>query len=217
MNLAKSLGLKFQLEAIDYTSPRFMNSDLCVHEVRDLLAEQEGAAKGFEGLLDAMQGDSLLSGVMKLGLQLLGTSPKLQALGKLALIETLAAIQGDPSQIPGLDRDTRKLLEVLIENRNQRVVDDLVPEMKRLRRSDSVSIFYGTGHMPDLEKRVRDQLGYRPAGELWLTAFSVNLATAGVSPAEREFIHNVVQKQLAELRDAQPNRPNKESPAPEPR
>src|SRR5207249_1728540 len=107
-------------------------------------------------------------------------NPKLQGLSKLALIETIAQIKGDPSQLRGLPPQMNQLLEVLVQKRNQKVLEDLKAELKKKAGLKSIAIFYGTGHMPDLESRLRTELNYRPAEQLWLTAFSVNLARSGI-------------------------------------
>jgi hypothetical protein len=205
--LAAALGLVFQLEAMDYDQPNFRNSDLTIPELRQLLARRSaasgtsGAEASFEGLLQTMQGDSLLDALVQMGLRLLGASPKLQAWGRLALIDVLDQIQGDPSRLGRLPPDLKQLLEVLLLERNRKVLADLRAALRSMGRRDSVAIFFGAGHMPDLEQRLRRDLRYHPAGQLWLTAFSVDLARAGISPPERQFIHHLVQ---AELQQFQP-------------
>ncbi len=138
-----------------------------------------------------------------MGMRFLGANPKLQGLSKLALIETLGQIKGDPSQLRGLPPQLTQLLEVLIQKRNQKVLADLKAQLKQMGRRGSVSIFYGTGHMPDLELRLRKELHYRPAQELWLTAFSVNLSQAGISQSERQFIRAFVKRELDEMQKDQ--------------
>jgi hypothetical protein len=201
-SMATSLGLVFQLNAIDYSRPNFRNSDLSVQQLRQLLADQPapagepGASQGFEALLQAMQGGSLLDSLVQLGLRFLSASPKLQALGKLALVEVIGDIKGDPGQLRGLPPQVKQLLEVLVQKRNQKVIDDLSRTLKDLGRADSVAIFYGTGHMPDLELRLRQQLHYRPVEQLWLTAISIDLRRAGVTAGEQAFVHEVVRRQF---------------------
>jgi len=59
-------------------------------------------------------------------------------------------------------------------------------------RSGSIAVFYGTGHMDDMERRVINQLHYRPDGDNWLTAFSSDLRETGMSQVEIQFIRNMV-------------------------
>jgi hypothetical protein len=54
--------------------------------------------------------------------------------------------------------------------------------------------------MPDMEKRLRSELNYRPVSDVWFTAFDVDLAKSKITSSEREFIDNFVRWQLAAAR-----------------
>ena len=206
LSLAASLGLVFQLTAIDYRRPNFRNSDLTVPELRQLLTTykspsgQTAAGERFEGVLQMMEGGSFLDSLIQMGLRFLSVSPKLQALGRLALIDVIGDIQGDLAQLQGLPPDMRQLLEVLLQRRNEKVMSDLKTELHGMGRRGSLAVFYGTGHMPDLEKRLRQDLKYRPETQAWLTAFSVDLAKSGVSDAERVVVQTMIRQQLGQFR-----------------
>ncbi|HZQ46875.1 MAG TPA: hypothetical protein VFC07_07690 [Verrucomicrobiae bacterium] len=208
--LAESLGLVFQLDAIDYERTNFINSDLSILQIQRLMLGDKDAVpappgvKGktdpsFEFLLQIMDGSSFLGSLFKMGIQLIGSSPQLQAVAKLTLVETLGQIKGDFSQMRGLPPDMKRLVKVLIEARNQNVVDDLKTEFKSIPRAGSISVFYGTGHMEDMEKRIVRDLHYRPDGEIWLTAFSVDVRKTGLSPTELQMMRNVVKWQLDQM------------------
>src|SRR5262249_24419015 len=140
---------------------------------------------------------SFLGMVMNFGIRLLGSSPKLQALTKLALIETLGQVKGDLSKVQGLPPEMKKLVRVLIQSRNQAVMDDLATELKGLVQS--IAIFYGAGHMPDMEQRLKRDFHYRPVEEIWLTAISINPAQAGVTEAEEQMIRSLIRWQTEAL------------------
>jgi hypothetical protein len=200
--MASSLGLAFQLQAIDYERAHFRNSDLSVQELRRLLAER-GGGRSFESLLQMMEGGSFLDALLQMGLRFLGATPKLQALSKIALMEMIGQIQGDPAQVRGLPPDLKQLLEVLIEKRDEKVLGDLKAELSRRQPAASISIFFGTGHMPDFERRLRGELHYQPVEEHWLTAFSVNLKQAGITRTELETIRKFVESSLDQLQKNQ--------------
>ena len=193
--MASSFGLAFQLEAIDYDRASFRNSDLSIQDLRRLLAEH-GGGQSFESLLQMMEGGTFFDALLQMGLRFLGSTPKLQALSKLALMEMIGQIQGDPAQVRGLPADLKQLLEVLIEKRNERVINDLKVELGRPKPVAYISIFFGTGHMPDFERRLRTELNYRPVDQLWLTAFSIDLRQARISQTEVETIRKFVQTSL---------------------
>jgi hypothetical protein len=195
--MASSLGLAFQLEVIDYDRANFRNSDLSLQELRQLLADR-GGAQSLESLLQMMEGGSFLDTLLQMGLRFLGATPKLQALSKLALLEMIGQLQGDPAQVRGLPVELKQLLEVLIDKRNEKVIRDLKVELKNSR--GSIAIFFGTGHMPDFERRLRGELDYRPVQEQWLTAFSIDLRATGISRGELESIRKFVESALDQPR-----------------
>lgn len=209
-DLAGSLGLVFQLEAIDYTRGNFRNSDLSVQELRELMDKDDEPAapdspkekrknEAFDQLLKAMDGKSVFGTLLKAGFKLVGSNPKLQAMTKLALIEALGGIRGDISRMKSLPEDMQRLMEVLIHTRNDAVLRDLRVELKRAAPPASISVFYGAGHMDDLERRVRREFGYRAESDLWLPAFTVDYAKAGLSVVEATLLRTMVQRQMQEL------------------
>src|SRR5437867_2830202 len=144
--LAHSLGLAFQLDTIDYDRPHFHNSDLTISQIQALLTR---SAKNAPPLADAstadpgdqlgqlvglMDGSSLLGAIVHMGVKLIGSSPKLQALTKIAVIETFGNLEGDISQSAALPPGMKKLIDVLIQGRNQVVVHDLKAELPKLRK-----------------------------------------------------------------------------------
>jgi hypothetical protein len=205
--LARSLGLVFQLEAIDYDRANFLNSDLSILEIQRIMAAQgPGAAPGqnggnasFDTLLQIMDGSTFLGSLFKMGMQFIAMSPKLQGVAKLAMIEAVGRLKGDLSDMQGVPPDWKQLIKVLIRARNQNLMADLKAELKKTPRSGSIALFYGAGHMDDLEKRLTAQLHYRPAGDTWLTAFSVDLRKSGISPAEAQLLRNLVKDQLDQM------------------
>ena len=206
-SMATSLGLVFQLETIDYERTNFINSDLSVGEIQALLAAGAKGAAGdpgggasFQSLLQIMDGSSFLGGILQMGLRFIGASEKLQAITKLAFIETLGQLKGDLASAGGMPADLRQLMQVLIAARNRQVLQDFQVESGGLRRPDSVAIFYGTGHMDDMEQRITRELHYRPMGDIWLTAFSVDLKKTGLSTAELQLVRNLVQWQLSQMK-----------------
>jgi hypothetical protein len=208
--LAKSLGLVFQLDAIDYDRTNFLNSDLSVLQIQRLLLnapDAEPAAPGepgrsdptFDALLQVMDGSSFLGTIAKWLVQWVGSDPQMRATTKFALVEALGGLNGDFSQMHGLPPDMQNLLKILIEARNQNVLDDLRTETKLVPAEGTIAVFYGTGHMANLEKRITRELHYHAVGEEWFTAFSVDLRETGMSPAEILWTRGTIKAQLQQL------------------
>ena len=162
--LARSLGLVFQLEAIDYDRTNFLNSDLSIQQIERIMAsgrslgQKEGTNASFDVLLQIMDGSSFLGSLVKIGMQFIAANPQLQAVAKLTLIEAVGRLKGDLSDVQGLLPDWKHLIQVLIQARNQNLVTDLSAELKKIPPAGSIAVFYGVGHMDDLEKRITSDL-----------------------------------------------------------
>ena len=204
--MAESLGLAFQLGAIDYERPNFRNSDLTIEQIAQLIAKEappggkpSKTAQEFQKMLEMMQGDSFIGALVSAGMKLIGTNPKLQALMKLAMIEVLGRFKGDMSQFEGLPPEWKRLIEILLRARNDVVLKDLQVELRKRAPAKSIAIFYGAAHMEDLQRRLTAEMHYRPAGEQWFPAFSVDLQKAQVTDAELAFVQSLVDWQMKML------------------
>ena len=211
--LAKALGLRFQLESIDYSADRFVNSDLTMEQLAGVMRRGEAGAGpgggpagelGVGDLMAVMDGSSWAGLMARFGVAFIEASPKLRATVRLVLIETLGAVEGDPSQAEGMPPQMRGLMEVLIRERNAAVIGDLRRVIERGRSSRrarlaSVAVFYGAGHLPDLERRMREELGYRTGPEEWFTAFDVHPAREGLGKADVAVARAMVREQLRML------------------
>jgi hypothetical protein len=225
-DLARALELAFQLETVSYAHTNFINSDLSMEAVQGLMisgaamarakaspaaasteasGENESEADAFAQLLAVMEGRGVLGRLVQEGVRLLAADARLQARTKLTFIEVLGRLQGDLARAQALPPELTDLLKVLIHRRNQKVVKDLRRALERKNGPGSVAVFYGAGHMADLERRVCRQLGYRPVRSVWLTAFDVNLAVYGITRLERDLIRFMTQRQMQMLQPAKPN------------
>lgn len=226
--LAGALGLAFQLDEIKYDRPHFHNSDLDLEQITRLFAGRPGsgpapqgeakAATGgieFSALMQAMTGEGLMGGLARLSVAVLRASPRLQAATKVAMIEVLGDLPNDLTGIPGLPEGMQRLLRVLIEERNLAVVRDVRAAFARDPLPKSVAVFYGAGHMADLESRLAEALGYQPVEDRWLEAFRVDPQAMGVSEFEVAFTTRLVRAQLKGI-ERSPRAPAQETNAPAP-
>ena len=173
------MGLVFQLEAIRYDRAHFRNSDLSSEALMTRLkggplkAGRSGK-NGSEGksekddqrskeLMEALSGNSFVLNFLGKALSFLGKDPKFRALMKLAIVETLGAIEGDVTRLAkSSGPDMEKFMKVLLEDRNTIVFRDLRKVLKGKNPPKAIVVFYGAAHMPDLEKRMVEKLGFSP-------------------------------------------------------
>jgi hypothetical protein len=171
------LGLEFQLDAIDYRRPHFVHADLTWEEYRRLSADSgQGIATLFERML-ALSGDEGFSADFGLP-----TSD----LGSLLMMTRIAAAvsQGDGA---GLKRLLGPILAnsgawlerlegedgtLIVGERNRIAMGRLAEERTRRPGGGHYAIFYGAGHMPDLEARLVAE-GFVAEGVEWIDAWIV--------------------------------------------
>ena len=219
--LADALGLRFQLNSIHYDRENFVHSDLTLNELSRVMAgesmedvlsgtDDNGIRPGDEvemvemtagnpeldmvrGMLD---GSSMLGGFVRGVVGMLKISPRLQTVVRLVMAETLGSIEGDISESPALPPAMRELMRALIRDRNEVVVRDLKSAIQEQTPPSSISVFYGAGHMTDLETRLITEFDYQPDGQVWLEAFGADAADTGMSQEQVDGLRAVIQVQM---------------------
>jgi hypothetical protein len=174
--LSNLMGLTFQLDEIDYRARNFIHADLTPDQLRAAmtargeslpqllmkiikLSSDPEIAKG----LQSQDGEDPLEGINPLMIVLRGPT----ADDKLKIRRFMA------KGLVGSDA-VLKLMEgengfSLITDRNAAVVSVLKREVGAGKRK--VAIFYGVGHLPDLHKRLTDELGLTLKKVEWVRAW----------------------------------------------
>lgn len=198
--LADALGLEFQLDAIDYGHDHWHVSDMSMDAVNRALKER---GVDFFQLEDALSGGSLSSKVVSFLLRLIKvadafTEGAITDTVKLVLIETLGqedVIEGTLDQQFG-----RGFGEVIVDMRNQVVIDDLKALTDREPEVDSVAIFYGAAHMRDMAERLYAEFGYRSAEVEWIPAIEIDMSKSKMSQRELQQIRMMIRQQMRQMR-----------------
>jgi len=157
------------------------------------------SAEQFDRLLQVMDGSSAMGAMVDSLLKFIGTSPKLKAITRLMFIEVLGGLKGDLANTAAIPPELREVIEVLIRSRNKQVILDLQAQLAKETPPASISVFYGAGHMDDLQRRMVDELGYEPVKDEWFTAFDVNTREAGINLAEKALVNYIIKIQMQVL------------------
>lgn len=168
--------------------------------------ETSQSAEQFDRMLSMMDGSSAMGAIVDSMLRFIGTSPKLKAITRLMFIEVLGGLKGDLANTQAIPPELREVIEVLIRSRNKEVVKDLRTELAKAQPPNSISVFYGAGHMDDLERRLREELNYAPGKDEWFEAFAVNTREAGINAAEKALIKYMLNIQMQMLNSQTVNR-----------
>lgn len=167
--LMRVLDLTFQLDGIDYTAPHFVHADLNREEFAE---RQKARGESFFTLIqraaraqmEAEEGEAMSGQVDPW--QLLKALFSKDRSSRLKLIiaeqftqsdQLFAAIEGEEGS-------------VIISERNARVIEVMQDEQAKGKRN--LAVFYGAGHLLDLDQRLL-KLGFRRGTHEWLTAWNI--------------------------------------------
>jgi hypothetical protein len=200
--LSDALGLRFQLDAIDYRRPNFVNSDLPVEDVQKEVEERAGAGdetktnETFNMLMQAIQGSGQAADMLKPMMAFLTATPEMRETTRLMLIEVLARAEEMVALVKNVSPEMKDLFEVLLTERNAIVMRDLHTQLARLKSGESVAIFYGAAHMPELAKHLRTEFKYAPGTVQWDTAFTADPTKSAIQPAQMRLMLDMLRTQL---------------------
>ena len=219
-NLARALGLVFQLHHIDYTPDHFINSDvtseqlLALFQGQELPEEEERGEERLEHLMNTME-QTTVSG--QVGASILSFLEKRPGWGRgmrWAMVNTLAAVQGNISSYPGLPEEMQKLMEVLLERRNDVVLQDITEQLEKQEPGSTIAVFYGAAHMYDFHLRLVADYGAVEQEVQWQNAFCGNLQTSGLNLLQKGVVEWFVLQQVRAI-EIMSSASNQPAPSPE--
>ncbi|MHC4080898.1 MAG: type II secretion system protein GspG [Planctomycetota bacterium] len=201
--LARALGLEFQLDEINYDRPNFRSSDMALDELERALAARGIDFAPFSG---GLTGSSLAGRLAIIALRVVRFADDFFFEGAIAdgFKVVLIDLFSDEALLEqSMVQFGEGFADVIIGERNQVVVDDVKAILAGEPEVESIAIFYGAAHMPDLARRLDEQLGYRPAGAQWFTAFEVNLAASALTPQQLKSLRRMIRMQLRQMQQMQ--------------
>lgn len=162
------LKLEFQLKGIDYTRANMVHADMSPDQfAKSMEARGESVmtmmARMF-GYALAQQAESGSGGSNTDLLLALFDKNRAVAL-KRVFAEQFENSEGSMIALDGPNGST------LISGRNQVALDVLKKEIAAGKRK--IAIFYGAAHMPDFQKRLRNDFGLAPVDTRWLVAWNL--------------------------------------------
>ena len=221
--MAGAAGLVFQLTAMDYDKPHWVNSDTTAEALSYALAGMDPddarpgggmpQAGGGDPLFDLMSGRGMIGKIAGGLLKIIGASPQSRAMLRLMLIETLANADEMMDLAGGMEGDAgaglSRMMEVLIDQRNAVVLEDIEAAIDGARRGDgpeTIAIFYGAGHLGEMERSLVE-MGYRPTETQWVDAIGVDPADTGMTREQisgmRRMMSRMIESQTDALRSMQ--------------
>ena len=164
------LDLEFQLDVVNYGAKNFVHADMTAKQFQKAQMDR---------------GESLFTLMFKMMREEMAREKKGQRAADVSLGELLRALLS-PSravnlkyifarQFNEMERLTAGLDgkegSAILTDRNTVALKVLEKELKAGKKS--LAIFYGAAHMPDLEKRMIEKMGFERKGARWMTAWDL--------------------------------------------
>ncbi|MEL6870979.1 MAG: hypothetical protein AAFO81_14360 [Pseudomonadota bacterium] len=169
--MTKGLDLSFQLEQVDYDKSHFVHADLSPSEFKQAMKDagetpavlawrflstsiREGARAALTSSSSDAIRDMLLTG---------DNATKVMLARELTKTESMQGLLGDDAT------------SSVIGARNARAIEVLGQQIDA--GAEQLAVFYGVAHLPDLERRLIDELGFEFASITWLDAWDLQSAS----------------------------------------
>jgi hypothetical protein len=172
--LQSMLSLEYQLEHIDYHAPNFIHADMTPEEMSKSMTDRK---------------ESWFQMMLRMMGQGMAQQPR-QAGGDINLIGALFA-KDRPTRMKRIFAQQFEGMEgmsafdgpegsTLITERNKKALRVLDREL--MAGKQRVAIFYGAGHMKDMEDRLLNEFKMRRVSATWLTAWRMSGSTNAAKP-----------------------------------
>ncbi|MBL8816595.1 MAG: hypothetical protein JNL58_11240 [Planctomyces sp.] len=170
LGMKDALGFEFQLGAVDYSPKNFVHADMTAEEFEESMARR---GETFSKMMAREMSKSMIEqqkqNPLAMNLDMMVSalaSDRLYRVRRIAAAQLAKAGEGDA--FAGYDGTS-----TIITERNIKCLDILKKQLTAESKPKKIAVFYGAGHLNDMEKRLTHLFGYERTGEEWLTAWNL--------------------------------------------
>ncbi len=165
--MSSVLELAHQLNCVDYTKKNFVHADMSPEDFSKTMAERgESFFQIFLRLMGTGMAQSAGGGGMSDSALLMALFSKDRAtVLKTIMAEQFESLEGSMSALDGPGGST------IITERNKRCFEVLDKQLAQGQKR--IAVFYGAGHLPDMERRLIADYGMKRGSETWLPAWQL--------------------------------------------
>ena len=164
-SMQTTLGLEFQLDLIDYTVDNFVHADMTPEEFLESMEENgESFMKvALRAMSQSMSAGT--GGTSDLELVLALFSSKREIKLRKIMAEQMQNMESGMMIFEGKNGST------IIDHRNKKALDILKSEIESGKTN--LAVFYGAGHLGDMDIRLRNEHQMRRGGQTWQVAWKL--------------------------------------------
>jgi hypothetical protein len=166
--MSSLLELSHQLVCVDYTKANLVHADMSPDE---FAKSMEDRGESFIQMFLRLMGTGIAQSASGAGgmndadvLMALFAKDRAMKL-KTLLAQQFQSLEGAMSALDGPGGSA------IITERNKKCFEVLDKQLAAGKKR--IAVFYGAGHLPDMQKRLENDYGFRRAGETWLTAWNL--------------------------------------------
>lgn len=166
MGMQSALGLEFQLKHIDYGKDNLVHADMSPDEFLQSMKDND---ESFGKMIFKAMGQSLAqsgrSQMTNLDLLKVAFAKDKEIMMRKVFAGQMMDMEGGMAIFEGRDGST------IINHRNGKAMEVLESEMANGKKK--IAIFYGAGHLPDMQRRLTSDFKMQRGGQYWLEAWKL--------------------------------------------
>lgn len=172
------LGLEFQLDHIDYTKENFIHADMTPTEFAESMKNNDESISKYTlraiGQSMALQNAGKGGNNMSMLMAMFSKNKEIKMRRMFA--DQMQNMEAGMIMFEGKDGST------IIDHRNAKCMEVLEREIEDGKKN--LAIFYGAGHLPDMQRRLMSNFKMKRAGQNWLQAWSLEIPEKGSKKKE---------------------------------
>lgn len=160
------LGLEFQLEHINYEQENFVHADMTPEEyVQSMSDNDESFGKMFLKAVGQSMAQSGKASMSNFDLMRVMLAKDKEVETRKVFAKQMMDMEGGMAIFEGREGST------IINHRNGKAMQVLDRELAAGKKK--LAIFYGAGHLPDMDRRLTSDFKMKRAGQYWLEAWKL--------------------------------------------
>ncbi|MFN9540591.1 MAG: hypothetical protein ACK6A8_15280 [Planctomycetota bacterium] len=166
LGMKSMLELEFQLEHIDYNRENFIHADMSPEEfLESMKNNDESFGKMFLKAIGTAMASENRSQVSNADLfaAMLSKNPALRL--RRTMAQQMRDMEGGMAMFEGREGST------IINHRNAKALEVMKRELASGKKK--VALFYGAGHLPDMERRLMSDFQMKRGGQFWMEAWKL--------------------------------------------
>ena len=166
MGMQSVLGLEFQLEHINYEKDNFVHADMSPEEFMQSMKDND---ESFTKMIFKAMGQSMAQSgkaqMSNLDLLKVAFAKDKEIKMRQLFAGQMMDMEGGMAIFEGRDGST------IINHRNGKAMEILDREIAKGKKK--IAIFYGAGHLPDMQRRLTSDFQMKRGGQYWLEAWKL--------------------------------------------